>query len=372
MFLSRITMRNFRNYGLAQLDAHPRLNLIYGLNAQGKTNLLEAIYLLGVGKSFRTLHDEELIRHGEEVFYVKGEISGEEDLQLEVGYARDQKKQFRQNRLIVRKTADFFGNLPLVLFNPDDLQVIKAGPFMRRRLLDFHLSQISVKYKQEHARYQEILKQRNRLLREQCVRKIDESLLEVYTEQMTHTGAFLLWMRLHKIPRLQELAGGILQKISGRRECLELAYLSGDQARESMSLEETLVFLQKEGKKAEKEERKRGLTLFGPHRDELSAALRGQGELRTFGSQGQQRAAVLALKMALVELLQEETGKKPLLLLDDILSEFDDERQRFFLQESLQNVQTFLTYASEKRPQLTGKEWKTFRISAGEIFQEET
>ena len=345
MILQSMELRQFRNYEHEKIDFSPQVNIFYGSNAQGKTNLIEAVYYSAFGRSFRSRNEEEIIRHGGDSFFIRGlfKDDGEEDLLIELGCSA---KEFKGkiNGNLIKKRSDLFGKVKIVLFSPDDLQIIKGGPQNRREYLDFYLSQAFPRYRWSFYQFYKVLQQRNSLLKQIKEGKASFSLLETWDESFIQKGVDLIRQRLLSLQELSPVAGKYHREVSARRENLNLRYLAfGGRALELSDDFETLFREHLSRRRAE--EIARGISLTGPHRDDLSLTLDGGLELRSFGSQGQQRTAVLALKMSMVDLLGQATGNRPILLLDDVLSEFDDSRKQSLLTMLTFSTQTMVTTA---------------------------
>jgi DNA replication and repair protein RecF len=345
MFLNNLAIQHFRNYESLQIDFSPRVNIFFGQNAQGKTNLLEAISLLSFGKSFRTKKEEELIQWGNEACYLNGKfIDAEYPLQIELGIS-DKEKRLKLDGQIV-KNSEFFGKIPLITFAPDDLQLVKGGPQFRRDFLDLYVALIEPKYRFIYYNYYKVFQQRNRLLKE-GIRDFKE--MEAWDEQLIEKGSKVIKYRLEFIQSVKNYIAEAQHAISGTLEKINLEYIgfkeiilndyNEDQIKERFRNELRAV------KSVEIERR---ITLVGPNRDDLRLTIDGGVELRTFGSQGQQRTAALALKLGLLEKIKEVRGQYPLLLLDDVMSEFDDQRKQQLLKVLLTSAQTFMTSTSKR------------------------
>lgn len=364
MILAELELRNFRNYQHAVLSLSPRVNIFYGENAQGKTNLLEAISLLSIGRSFRTKKETELIRWEEENCYLKGIYSDQlEQQQIEIGIALKEKK-IKLNGQICRMGD--LPHIPVVIFSPDDLQMIKGGPQLRRDFLDFYLVQMEPQYRYIYYNYYKVLQQRNKYLKDGVK---DRDLMDTWDEQLIVKGAKVIKYRLSFLGQIREAVAKAHHAISGQSESIGFHYLCFqnqvfEEEGEEAALKE--IFRQ-ELKKVRNWETERGITLVGPHRDDISFLLNHQIELRNFGSQGQQRTAVLALKLGLVEKITENRGVQPLILLDDVMSEFDDARKRYLLEMLLGTAQTFLTSTNRRDFPITEGEPLFLRVAQGMV-----
>lgn len=334
-----LALRTFRNYAAADLEFGPGLNLVFGANAQGKSNLLEAVYLVLTGRSHRTLRDSELIQFGEDMSRVRVSVEGRrglEDYALTVSLDDGRPQRWlRVNGVSLSRTA-LAGRAVSIVAAPEDLDIVAGPPSSRRRFLDVTLAQLSPAYLHVLQRYARVIAQRNRLLR---VREIGR--LDPWDEQMTDLGVRLTVRRREYVLRFALLAAAWYARFAGRSESLEIAYLpswagTGD--------EDVRHSAQEAIRGARRVETIRGVTLTGPHRDDVRLTVSGQ-DLRAFGSRGQQRAAALALRMAEYELAREEWGENPVLLLDDVVGELDEGR-RAALFEALQDGQAILTTTS--------------------------
>ncbi|MDI6871670.1 MAG: DNA replication/repair protein RecF [Bacillota bacterium] len=389
MQLEALRLVNFRNYSEQEVAPGSRLNLLLGQNAQGKSNLLEAVYLLATGRSYRGAADAEMVRWGAAGFAVRGRVQrAYGEVLLEVAYQVDQRKRVRVNGTDVRRLSELFGYLTAVIFSPEDLQLVKGGPAHRRRFLDLELAQIDPAYRQDLIDYQQVLVQRNNLLREggavsaasasrRLGPRLDLGQLEVWDEQLVTLGARLHAKRARAVRALSRLAAEAHRRITAGRETLRLAYLAaaGPGGRrveaEGEGAESTPEAfrrrLAEELERVRPLEARRGMTLLGPHRDDLLLAIDG-AEARSFASQGQQRTAALALKLGELEFMREETGEYPLLLLDDVMSELDSGRRRFLLEAAGERAQVFVT-ATSRRALPAGQEERAqvFTVEQGKI-----
>lgn len=341
MHLKYLKLINFRNYGEQEVTFHPRLNLIIGNNAQGKTNLIEAIYYLSMGKSHRTAADRELIRWECSSFYIKGEISVEGRTKtIEVGLASDGKK-VKINGVNIKRRGELLGNLSNVIFSPEELKLVREGPSYRRRFLDMEIIQIRPSYYYTLRSYNKVLFQRNSLLKEIATKRYFKDTLAVWDSQLASYGAKIIYMRSQFIKKISALSRLVHRKITSDKEELEIKYnccLDDIEGYELTQIKEALA-----EHLVDKRDRdiRLGTTTFGPHREDLEIRINGT-DVRKFGSQGQQRTAALSMKLSEIEIIRGETGSYPVLLLDDVMSELDPSRQ-LYLVENLEQVQVFIT-----------------------------
>lgn len=342
MRIERLKLNDFRNYESLRLAPGRGLNVIVGENAQGKTNAVEAIFLCAFGRSHRTPRDAELIRSGMSGFYVGLDVAtAAGSRSIEIKLREGERKQLFVDRLQCERSGDLMGVLNVVMFSPEDLSLIKGGPAERRHFLDMELSQLRPAYYMALQRYNKALRERNALLRPEAVKeRTGEALrreLYVWDEQLISLGADIMKRRAAFIEKLAGIAAPLHREISGGRETLTLEYDPNVKAN-GRSLEDAFADALY-GSVAE--DIRRGYTTFGPHRDDIAISLSG-ANVRTYGSQGQQRTAALSMKLSELELLREDRGEPPVLLLDDVLSELDDLRQRALL-EAMRDCQSFLT-----------------------------
>lgn len=341
MRLRSIQLQQYRNYETVDLQTDGMVNVFIGPNAQGKTNLLEAIFVLALTKSHRTSKDKELIGWNADAARVSGEADRRYgSVKLELLFS-SQGKKAKINGLEQRKLSEFIGTLNVVMFAPEDLEIVKGAPGVRRRFLDMEIGQMQPSYLHAHQQYGKVLMQRNHYLKHASPGTA-HPMLEVWNEQLASYGVKMIQKRQSFIQKLQKWAAAIHEGITGGNEALTVSYapsLDCDGTEdESVLFERFMVKLSQ----MREQELRRGATLVGPHRDDLSFAINGK-EAQTYGSQGQQRTAALSLKLAELELVHEEIGEYPVLLLDDVLSELDRSRQTQLIETFQSKVQTFIT-----------------------------
>lgn len=341
MRIDRLHAMNFRNYDRLELEFDADLNIICGLNAQGKTNLLEALYVCGIGKSFRTNSDKDFIRMGQvwAAAGIRGR-SGSLEQAIDIRWTEKGKKEIKVNQQGIERYADLLGRMSVVVFSPEDLKLVKEGPSERRRFLDREISHIRPGYYHHLCRYHRILAQRNKLLK-QGFAKNRIGILEVLDEQMAVEGIRIMEHREGFVKRLAALARLKHRRLTDGKETLEIAYRPDIEKRPEEDRSEMENRFRKKLEERRERDLARGHTACGPHKDDLSLSINGV-EVRGFGSQGQQRTAVLSLKLSEIESVKAERGEYPVLLLDDVMSELDERRQRELI-GSLRNVQTFVT-----------------------------
>ncbi|BCG56579.1 DNA replication/repair protein RecF [Paenibacillus sp. URB8-2] len=345
MFVHNITLRHYRNYGSLQLEGLGDVNLILGQNAQGKTNLVEALYCLAMTKSHRTSKDRELISFDapDGAAYIEAEVRRRYgNLKLELTLS-PQGKKAKINGLEQRRLSEFVGSLNVVMFAPEDLEIVKGTPGVRRRFLDMEIGQVQPSYLFHLQQYQKVLLQRGNLLKQLWGKKeAGGDMLEIWDAQLAEHGVKIVKKRKEFIKKLQVWAEEIHKGITNGGEELKLHYIPSFGEREE---EDEAVLLDKfmlKLSQTREQEIRRGMTLTGPHRDDLSFFINGR-EASVYGSQGQQRTTALSLKLAEIELIHGEIGEYPVLLLDDVLSELDPYRQTQLIETFQSKVQTFIT-----------------------------
>jgi len=346
MHLKQLDLLNFRNYEQISLAFDNKVNVFIGENAQGKTNILEAIYFLSMAKSHRTSLDRELIKWQEDFVKIEGKVEKRSSVvPLEIQISKQGKKA-KVNHLEQNRLSQYVGHLNVVMFAPEDLNLVKGGPQVRRRFLDMEIGQISPVYLYDVSQYINVLKQRNALLKQlNMQRSTDTSVLDILTEQLISYGAKVIEKRFHFLELLRKRAQKIHFGITHELEHLKILYQSSLGVSESMDLSKILVHYQEKFDKIVHKEIDRGTTLIGPHRDDLSFLINDK-DVHSFCSQGQQRTTALSLKLAEIELIYDELGEYPVLLLDDVLSELDSMRQSHLLEIMQDKVQTFITTTS--------------------------
>ncbi|RDV37442.1 DNA replication/repair protein RecF [Bradymonadaceae bacterium TMQ3] len=376
MLLEALRLRDFRNLQHVMLTPNPRFNVIAGPNGQGKTNLLEAIYLLSAVKSFRPGTTNRALIHFERTeasLEARVERGGHERLvRLEIS---ERGKKVFLNEGQVRNISDFFGTLNVVIFGPDDIGILRGSPSERRRFMDRAIFNAHPAFSTESTHYEDVLKHRNALLKEP---RVDPALLGVYDEQLITYGAQVLRRRLDFITHFRPVLTRTFATIFDPTLAADLRYApswldEGDDAFDEAAALQAPQYLERSLEQAlrrtEREERERGYTLIGPHRDDLHTTLGGH-DVRTFGSQGQTRAFVLAMKIAEITYLEERYHFAPILLLDDVSSELDRQRNRLlfdFLRSRTQG-QVFIT-TTHRDFILLDQNLSIFDVQGGQVVE---
>ncbi len=357
MYIESIELKNYRNYEYLCIDFHKSTNIFYGNNAQGKTNILEAVYLCGTTKSHRGSKDRDIIRFDSEESHIrmmvkKDNISHKIDMHLK----KSKSKGIAIDGVPIKKAAELFGIVNMVFFSPEDLNIIKNGPSDRRRFMDLELCQLNKIYLQDLTNYTKVLNQRNRLLKDIGFSPSLMSTLDVWDVQLAHYGKKIILLRQRFLQELNEIIRTIHSNLTGETEFLLLEY------EPSILAENFEMQLAKDREK----DLKMKMTSCGPHRDDFCVRINGI-DIRKYGSQGQQRTAALSLKMSEIYLVKKITKENPILLLDDVLSELDSNRQNYLLQ-SIHDVQTMITCTGlDEFVQNQFSIHKVFHVKNGEI-----
>ncbi len=341
MKIEKLQLVNFRNYNKQDIAFSDGLNVIIGNNASGKTNMVESIYYSGLGKSPRTFQDKELIKWGEEFSYIKLKIAKKYRTHIiEIHIDKLGKKRIAIDKIPVRKINELIGLLNVVYFSPDELDIIKESPVLRRNFLNISLSQQKKSYYSSLVRYNKVLAQRNKLLKTESNYNILKETLPIWNMQLAEIGTEIIIERYNFCEKMQSIIEGIHKDLTCGEEFLNISYESKIDLSYKESMKEE--FLKLLNSSIEKDINLK-YTTVGCHRDDISITINGV-EVRKFGSQGQKRTTALSLKLAEVKLFELETGEKPILILDDVLSELDSRRQTKLL-ENIKGMQTLLTCA---------------------------
>ena len=332
MKIRSLKLKNYRNYDLLKLDFDGAANIFYGDNAQGKTNILEAVYISGTTKSHRGAKDRELIRFGQDESHIEAVVEKNGiDYQLDMHLKKNSPKGIAINKMPIRKASELFGIVNFVFFSPEDLNIIKNGPSERRRFIDMELSQLDRVYLSNLTNYNRIVNQRNHLLKSMGMGGELKDTLEVWDMQLIQYGDRIIERRKEFLDKVNEIISSIHKKLTGGREEIQVIY---EPSNGNLTLEQALQ------KNRERDIRIKS-TSAGPHRDDICFMVGGL-DIRRYGSQGQQRTAALSLKLSEIELVKQAAKDTPVLLLDDVLSELDKHRQNYLL-DSINDIQTLIT-----------------------------
>ena len=404
MKISSLVLEKFRNYRNLEIDFDEKRNLIVGENAQGKTNLIEAIYLTAFARSFRTNNSADLISFGENICRVSADITSEEiDKNISINIRSDGKKMIKKDGKAIKRTADLLNNVVVIIFSPDDLRIIKDSPEKRRAFINRELSQMRPRYYEQLRRYNEALKEKNALLKGffnikkktftradnlslndvipeyakggqapagdvsanpyDNSRRYNEDMLDIYDRQIADAGYEIIRYRKEFTEMLSDEAADIMRHISDGRESLEIRYKTSC---DFITAAEGREILYSQIRHNRDRDIYNGSASIGPHRDDLEFFINGK-DAKKFGSQGQQRTIALSLKLAEIRIARQTLGEAPVLLLDDVLSELDPGRQRFLISE-IDDVQLFITSAELADEVLSALRGGTlFRIEDGTV-----
>jgi DNA replication and repair protein RecF len=374
MIIKTLRLRNFRNYGLQYMEFNELYNILYGENAQGKTNVLEAIFLCSTGRSHRTQKDAEMVRFGEESAVVTLEMERKNSgvFKIEIEIRRTGRKSIHVNGIPQRRAGDLLGRLNCAIFSPEDLAIIKEEPQLRRRFLDMFVSQIKPSYYFNLQRYLSALRQRNALLRQSRENHRILETVGAWDMQLAESGSKIMRERIYFIDQISRSAQENHSRITDGREELSVKYAPSIKIDDDIKhgAEEHIykLFLRalEQGLQTDIA---RMATQCGPHKDDIACGVDGRS-LRLFGSQGQQRTAALALKMAQVDVMAVETGDIPVLLLDDVMSELDGSR-RDNLSVNMKSSQTFITGTERYNPGVSANPGAgCFRVENGRVSKD--
>lgn len=355
MYINKIEIKNFRNYEKQEIELNPHINIFYGDNAQGKTNILEAIFISGFGKSFRTSKEKEMIKLGEDfleatVFYQKSDRDGK------IRTVISNKKQIEVNGVKIKKLSELIGKINLVIFTPDDIQILKSGPEKRRRFLDMMIGQLRPKYVYILNLYLKTLEQRNNYLKQIKEENKPESMLEIWDEKLAEYAEIICKYRTEFIEKLNSKIKEIHSEVTSNSEEIKIEYITECNNRE--------IYLQLL-KQRRKLDTIKGYTTKGIHRDDFKCIINDK-EIEVYGSQGQHRTAILSLKLAELYVIYDEIGEYPILLLDDFMSELDEKRRKSFL-SYIKDTQVIIT-CTDKMELNNLNEYKLFKVKNGKII----
>ena len=361
MRIKSLALNDFRNIENISIEFDKGLNIIYGDNAQGKTNILESIYVAGTTRSHKGSKDKEMIKLGEDEAHIRIILEKDDlDRKIDMHLKKSKSKGVAVDGIPVHKSADIFGIVQLIFFSPEDLSMIKDGPAERRRFIDMELSQIEKIYLYNLSKYNKILTQRNNLLKQISYDTGLSDTLDVWDEQLVSTGLEIIKSRRKFIFELNEIIKPIHEKLTGGKEELEIEYnpnVSEEDFKDKLKSGRNSDIYQK-------------TTLTGPQRDDINFYI-NKNDVRKYGSQGQQRSTALSLKLSEIELFKKKTGDNPILLLDDVLSELDRSRQNYLI-ESIGDIQTIITCTGlEEFVDNKKADGRIYKINSGKIDKSE-
>ncbi len=356
MWIKEIKINNFRNYNKEKIKLQKNINIFYGENAQGKTNIIESIFLCSMGKSFRAKKDREMIKLNEgnalvEIEYEKTDREGK--IKIELG----DKKNIYINGIKIKKLSELLGNINIVIFTPDDINILKGGPQNRRRFLDIMISQLRPNYMYNLNLYLKTLEQRNKYLRQIKDENKDENLLDIWDEKLAEYAFNICSYRTEFINKIKGKIKNIHSEITDSREEIEIEYIT-----ECDKKQKYLELL----KNRRKLDIIKGFTTKGIHRDDFMIYI-NKKELDIYGSQGQHRTAILSLKLSELNIIYDEIGEYPILLLDDFMSELDEKRRRHFL-EKIDHTQVIITCTD--KIDIENKNILIYNVKEGNVFNE--
>ena len=359
MFIKKLILLNYRNYKELDLNFSRNVNVIMGDNAQGKTNILESIYYCAFAKSHRTSRDKELINWEANDAYISASIGKERlDKRIDINILKDGKKAIRINSIKINKIGELFGTFNVVMFSPEDLKIIKDSPGVRRRFIDMEICQLNNKYYYNLVQYNKVLNERNIILRN---KKLSEDMLEIYDEQLANFGEYIIKHRIEYLDKLNFYGSEIHKDITLNKENIEFKYLSS--IKNLKDIKNNFAELLRKNRKRDIE---KGISTIGPHRDDFNVNINGI-DTKSYGSQGQQRTAVLTMKFSSLRIIKEVTGEYPILLLDDVLSELDFNRKRYIL-STIGEIQTIITCTGiEDINEYLDSKAKVFNVSSGKV-----
>ncbi len=355
MWISKINLINFRNYNKEEIKLEKNINIFYGENAQGKTNIIESIFMGSMGKSFRAKKDAEMIKLGQknsiiEIFFEKEDRDGKIKIEL------SNKKNIYLNGIKLKKLSELLGNINVVIFTPDDINILKGGPQNRRRFLDIMISQMKPNYMYNLNLYQKTIEQRNNYLRQ--IREFNKSdeMLEIWDEKLVDYACKIYEYRKEFMKKINEKIVNIHSEITDNKEKIKIEYNSDCDSREKY------IELLKQRRKLDII---KGYTTKGIHRDDFKIFI-NERELGIYGSQGQHRTSILSLKMAELDIIKEEIGEYPILLLDDFMSELDEKRRKHLL-EKISNIQVIITCTDKIK--LENKDVLIYNVKDGKVIK---
>ena len=354
MYINKIKLNNFRNYDEQEIELEPKINIFYGDNAQGKTNIIESIFISSIGKSFRTNKENELIKFNKDFssIYIEYEKS---DRQGNIRINISNKKEIFINGVKIKKLSELLGKINTVIFTPDDINILKDGPQKRRRFLDIMIGQLRPNYIHILNMYNKTIEQRNNYLKQIKIENKPEEMLEIWDEKLAEYGVKIYEYRNEFIEKIKNKINNIHKKITDEKEEIKIEYIS------DCSNKENYLNILKERKKLDII---KGFTTKGIHRDDFMIYINDE-LVNVYGSQGQNRTVILSLKISELQVIYDEIGEYPILLLDDFMSELDEKRRKNFL-ENIKDTQVIITCTDKL--ELDNIKYKIYNVKKGEIF----
>ena len=354
MYINKIKLKNFRNYDEQEIELEPNINIFYGDNAQGKTNIIESIFISSIGKSFRTNKENELIKFNKDFssIYIEYEKS---DRQGNITINISNKKEIFINGVKIKKLSELLGKINTVIFTPDDINILKDGPQKRRRFLDIMIGQLRPNYVHILNMYNKTIEQRNNYLKQIKIENKSEEMLEIWDEKLAEYGIKIYEYRYEFIEKIKNKINNIHKKITDEKEEIKIEYIS------DCSNKEKYLNILKERRKLDII---KGFTTKGIHRDDFMIYINDE-LVNVYGSQGQNRTVILSLKISELQVIYDEIGEYPILLLDDFMSELDEKRRKNFL-ENIKDTQVIITCTDKL--EIDNIKYKIYNVKKGEIF----
>jgi len=368
MIVKSLKIKDYRNFNHVDIELHPVLNIFIGDNGQGKTNLLESIYMCSIGRTFRLNSENELIKFNESGSKIEVLLNkNNHNLRLSLIIQKNKKKQVLINGVKLDKTSEMIGVLNNVIFTPDDLKIIKGSPVERRKFINIDISQIKPKYKYLLNNYKKVITARNNILKNYYTNSQNKDIINIWNDYLINIGTDLIWYRNEYINKLKNYAVNIYSDLSGKKEIFDISYscnVGNVTNMDKNSIKE--IFREKLNWNMDHEIQK-GTTLYGPHKDDIIIKINNK-ECKYFASQGQQRSAILALKLSEIEIIKEEVGEYPILLLDDVLSELDNKRKGYLI-NYIKGIQTVITTTDDNDLKMLTQEYDKmfYYINDGKI-----
>ncbi len=355
MLITNLKLQNFRNYNKLNINFNNNINVLYGDNAQGKTNILESVFLSSIGKSFRTNKDKELIKFGEQFSKIEVDFS-KSDRNGKIKIEISDKKNIFVNGIKIKKLSELLGVIHIVMFTPDDINILKNGPAQRRRFLDIFIGQLRPNYIYNLNLYLKTLEQRNNYLKQIKLENKSENLLEIWDEKLAEYAEKVFRYRFEFINKIKEKIKDVHNIITENNEKIEIIYNSDFDNKESFI---------KKLKNNRKLDIMKGFTTKGIHKDDFEMFI-NDNLINIYGSQGQHRTAILSLKMSELKVVYDEIGENPILLLDDFMSELDEKRRTNFL-KNIKDTQVLITCT--EKINIENLDYNVYNIQSGQIIK---
>lgn len=372
MIVKSIKLKNFRNFEELNIELNDVLNIFIGDNGQGKTNLLESIYLCSIGKTFKLNTENDLIKFGQNNFEIEIVVNkgNKENKTINIAYMKNQNRIVKINGVKLDKNSELIGYMNNVIFTPDDLKIVKGSPIERRKFVNIDISQIKPKYKYLLKNYKKIVLGRNNILKN-LNNNSNREVLSIWDDYLIDVGSEIIFYRNEYINKLKYETSKIYSDISDNKESFDLSYKCDIGNVENLSKDDIKKIFREKIEKNIENEIFRKNSLHGPHKDDITIKINNK-DFKYFGSQGQQRSAVLAIKLGEIEIIKNEIGEYPILLLDDVLSELDNKRKGFLI-DYIKDIQTIITSTDDTdlKDLVKKNDKKIFHICEGRIERNE-